>query len=101
MISTGTATKRECIACGGRTKPSHLPGLVACESCGLISADVDIPDSELMALYGKELAAYLEDQTFGLRARAADGLGAVAETVGSVKEAVETVKTRVEDGFGA
>jgi hypothetical protein len=55
----------------------------------------------VMALYGKQLAAYLEDQTFGLRARAADGLGAVADTVGSVKEAVETVKTRVEDGFSA
>jgi hypothetical protein len=53
----------------------------------------------VMALYGKQLAAYLEDQTFGLRARAADGLGAVADSVGSVKDAVETVKTRVEDGF--
>jgi SAM-dependent methyltransferase len=28
--------------------------LVACERCGLISADVDIPDSELIALYGKD-----------------------------------------------
>ena len=54
----------------------------------------------VMALYGKQLATYLEDQTFGLRARTADGLGAVAETVGSVKDAVETVKSRVEDGFG-
>jgi len=53
------------------------------------------------ALYGKQMATYLEDQTFGLRARAADGLGAVADTVGSVKDAVETVKSRVEDGFGA
>ena len=52
----------------------------------------------VMALYGKEIAAYLEDQTFGLRMRAADGLGAVAESVGSVKDAVETVKTRVETG---
>jgi hypothetical protein len=55
----------------------------------------------MMALYGKQLAAYLEDQTFDLRARAAGGLGAVAEGVGSVKDAVETVKSRVEDGFGA
>jgi hypothetical protein len=55
----------------------------------------------VMALYGRQMATYLEDQTFGLRARAAEGLGAVADTVGSVKEAVETAKTRVEDGFRA
>ena len=55
----------------------------------------------MTALYGKQLAAYLEDHTFDLRARAAGGLGAVADSVGSVKDAVETVKSRVEDGFGA
>jgi hypothetical protein len=55
----------------------------------------------VMALYGRQMATYLEDQTFGLRTRAADGLGAVADTVGSVKEAVETAKSRVEDGFRA
>ena len=50
------------------------------------------------ALYGNRLKAYLDDQTFGIRSRAADGLGAVADSMGSVKDAVETVKTRVEGG---
>ena len=54
MTAPETSAKRDCIVCGERTRPSHLPGLVACESCGLISADVDIPDAELMALYGPD-----------------------------------------------
>jgi SAM-dependent methyltransferase len=50
----GAGSDRRCIACGGDHRPSHLPGLVACRECGLISADLDISDEELLSLYGKD-----------------------------------------------
>jgi SAM-dependent methyltransferase len=43
-----------CLACGGAYEPSRLPGLFSCRSCGFISADLRIPESELERLYGKD-----------------------------------------------
>lgn len=45
---------RTCIVCGGTYQPSALPGLFKCQSCGFISADMSIPESELHALYGED-----------------------------------------------
>ena len=42
-----------CIVCGGVYEASHLPGLFRCAGCGLVSADLRIPDAELAALYGE------------------------------------------------
>src|SRR5271154_7013129 len=42
-----------CIVCGGVYEESHLPGLFRCAGCGLVSADLRIPDAELAALYGE------------------------------------------------
>ena len=58
-----------------------------------------ITGAVVTVLYGRQIADYLQDRTFGLRMRAAEGLGAVAQGVGSVKSTVEAVKDRVEDGF--
>ena len=45
--------KRPCLVCGGRYGPSPLPGLAACESCGFVSADLEISLDELRALYAE------------------------------------------------
>src|SRR5580698_4254190 len=42
-----------CIVCGGVYEESRLPGLFRCAGCGLVSADLRIPDAELAALYGE------------------------------------------------
>jgi len=60
-----------------------------------------ITGAVVMALYGRQIAKYLEDRTFTLRMKAADGLDAVAHGVDSVRGTVEAVKGRVEDGFTA
>src|SRR5262249_46484714 len=52
-----------------------------------------------VALYGRQIAEYLEDRTFAMRMKAADGLGVVAHGVESMRETVEAVKGRIEDGF--
>ena len=43
-----------CLVCGGKYQPSSLPGLFQCASCGFISADLNIPDEELRALYSED-----------------------------------------------
>lgn len=42
-----------CIVCGGSLAASRLPGLLACESCKFVTADVTLPAEELEALYGE------------------------------------------------
>jgi hypothetical protein len=59
-----------------------------------------ITGAVVMGVYGRQIAEYIEDNTFTLRMKAAEGLGAVAQGVDSVRDTVETVKGRVEDGFG-
>jgi SAM-dependent methyltransferase len=44
---------RPCLVCGGRYGTSPLPGLAACESCGFVSADLEISLDELRALYAE------------------------------------------------
>jgi SAM-dependent methyltransferase len=58
-----------CIICGQRCVPlRRLPGLVQCTACDLISADVNLSDDELRALYswsyfnGQEYLDYLAEE---------------------------------------
>jgi 2-polyprenyl-3-methyl-5-hydroxy-6-metoxy-1,4-benzoquinol methylase len=44
----------ECLVCGGCYVESRLPGLVRCQNCGFISADLDISDEALAGLYGED-----------------------------------------------
>jgi SAM-dependent methyltransferase len=43
-----------CLVCKGKYLESKLPGLFECEACGFISANLNISDSELEELYGKD-----------------------------------------------
>jgi len=47
-------TASGCLVCGGRFVKSHLPGLLRCENCGFISANLDISEEALAHLYGKD-----------------------------------------------
>lgn len=47
-------TGQSCLICGGEYRPSSLPGLFRCAFCGFISADLNIPDEELRALYSED-----------------------------------------------
>ena len=42
-----------CLVCSGRLAPSRLPGLMQCEVCRFITANVAITDDELRQLYGR------------------------------------------------
>src|SRR5579862_2007830 len=70
-------TRGACIVCGGDYRPSHLPGLLRCDRCDFISADVEISDDSLAALYsqdyfhGEEYADYVaEEESLRLNFRA-------------------------------
>lgn len=43
-----------CLVCGGVYGSSKLSGLLQCQSCGFISADLKISDEELQAIYGQD-----------------------------------------------
>lgn len=49
-----TEGKPACLVCGGPYRPSRLPGLFQCQSCAFVSADINIPDDQLAALYGAD-----------------------------------------------
>jgi hypothetical protein len=43
-----------CIVCGGTYAPTQrLPGLVQCNTCGFLSANLSNSDEELRGLYGE------------------------------------------------
>jgi 2-polyprenyl-3-methyl-5-hydroxy-6-metoxy-1,4-benzoquinol methylase len=50
----GAQDKLSCLVCGGTYRRSRLPGLFQCDACGFVSADLDIPDHQLRALYGPD-----------------------------------------------
>jgi 2-polyprenyl-3-methyl-5-hydroxy-6-metoxy-1,4-benzoquinol methylase len=52
--ATQVNTAARCLVCGGRYIKSHLPGLLRCEKCGFISANLDISEEALVRLYGKD-----------------------------------------------
>ena len=46
--------KHPCLVCGGGYGASPLPGLATCESCGFVSADLEVSPDELRALYAEQ-----------------------------------------------
>jgi SAM-dependent methyltransferase len=43
--------------CGGEYVPSHLPGLLSCQACGFVTANLDLSPAELESLYSAEYFA--------------------------------------------
>lgn len=60
--------KIECIVCGGKDWKPFLSGLIKCQECGFVWADLYLDDEELAALYkkdyffGDEYSDYLADK---------------------------------------
>lgn len=48
------AEPQVCLVCGGHYRNSALPGLFRCEVCTFTSADMNIPEETLSALYGED-----------------------------------------------
>jgi SAM-dependent methyltransferase len=44
-------SKKLCLVCGGVYGASHLPGLLQCQSCGFITANLTLSQAELERLY--------------------------------------------------
>jgi SAM-dependent methyltransferase len=57
-----------CLVCGGDYAPSRLPGLLRCETCAFVTANLDLSRSELEDLYtaeyfaGKEYRDYVGER---------------------------------------
>lgn len=43
-----------CLVCRGSLEPARIPGLLACTSCGFITANVEMSDLQLAELYGRD-----------------------------------------------
>ncbi len=62
-------TVEKCLICGGSYGPSELPGLLKCQSCFFVTADLKLSQSELENLYdqtyfaGQEYKDYLGERT--------------------------------------
>lgn len=54
MSASQTTAKGDCLVCGAHYVKSRLPGLIRCERCNFISADLEISDETLAALYGED-----------------------------------------------
>jgi 2-polyprenyl-3-methyl-5-hydroxy-6-metoxy-1,4-benzoquinol methylase len=60
---------KTCLVCGGRYSPSRLPGLLQCQSCGFITANLKLSHEELERLYssayfsGEEYNDYVAERT--------------------------------------
>jgi 2-polyprenyl-3-methyl-5-hydroxy-6-metoxy-1,4-benzoquinol methylase len=46
-----------CMVCGGAFSPSSVPGLLQCDSCSFVTADVALSTAELASLYSKNYFA--------------------------------------------
>jgi 2-polyprenyl-3-methyl-5-hydroxy-6-metoxy-1,4-benzoquinol methylase len=51
--TTSAIAIANCLVCGGRMQPCGLPGLVKCEHCGFVSANLTLTDTEVAALYDR------------------------------------------------
>ncbi len=43
-----------CLVCAGRLAPARLPGLLRCANCGFVTANLDLTDEALRAIYGRD-----------------------------------------------
>src|SRR5262245_31723891 len=85
--AVGATLHRDCITCSGRNRPSHLPGLVRCETCGLISADLEISDCEIMKLYDETFFTEVNSLTISPKRKVSEStFGIVSGFCGSVPD---------------
>jgi SAM-dependent methyltransferase len=50
---SGTGAPDSCLVCAGRLAPACLPGLLHCANCGFVTANLDLTDDALRAIYGR------------------------------------------------
>jgi 2-polyprenyl-3-methyl-5-hydroxy-6-metoxy-1,4-benzoquinol methylase len=61
--------KRDCLVCGGKYRPSRIPGLLTCGECKFTTADLTLSEEQLRQLYtagyfaGNEYRDYLADRS--------------------------------------
>jgi 2-polyprenyl-3-methyl-5-hydroxy-6-metoxy-1,4-benzoquinol methylase len=53
VAETSAVAVPNCLVCGGRMQPSSLPGLVQCDTCGFVSANMTLTDEEIAKLYDR------------------------------------------------
>jgi SAM-dependent methyltransferase len=51
---SGTLAPDSCLVCAGRLAPARLPGLMCCSDCGFVTANLDLTDETLQAIYGRD-----------------------------------------------
>jgi SAM-dependent methyltransferase len=51
VTATPAIAIAKCLVCDGRMQPSNLQGLVKCEACGFVSANMTLTDEEVAELY--------------------------------------------------
>ena len=80
-----------CLVCGGRMRPSSLQGLVKCNACGFVSANMTLTDAEVAALYdlgyfhGDEYLDYVAEEE-SLRLNFAGRLRTLQQVVPDLRE---------------
>jgi 2-polyprenyl-3-methyl-5-hydroxy-6-metoxy-1,4-benzoquinol methylase len=61
--------KWDCLVCGGKLRPSHVPGLLRCEECKFTTANLTLSEEQLRQLYtagyftGNEYRDYVADRS--------------------------------------
>jgi 2-polyprenyl-3-methyl-5-hydroxy-6-metoxy-1,4-benzoquinol methylase len=61
--------KGDCLVCGGKLRPSRLPGLLRCEECRFTTANLTLSEEQLRQLYtagyftGNEYRDYVADRS--------------------------------------
>jgi SAM-dependent methyltransferase len=51
---SGTGAPDSCLVCAGQLAPARLPGLLRCSVCGFVTANLDLTDEALRAIYGRD-----------------------------------------------
>jgi hypothetical protein len=61
--------KGDCLVCGGKYRPSRIPGLLTCEKCKFTTANLTLSEEQLRQLYtgdyfaGNEYRDYVGDRS--------------------------------------
>ena len=53
VAATPAIAIANCLVCGGRMQPGSLQGLVKCDACGFVSANLTLTDEEVAELYDR------------------------------------------------